>query len=169
MTILRFASVTALAVTAAVPALAAANTHLATHGAWEAFAYTEKAGKVCYAASMPQSRNGGAKTRQAFITVTHRKADKSTNVVSVSIGQAYKAGSAVEMAIGAQEFKLFTSGDGAWAKDSATDAAIVAAMRRGNTATVRATPAKGSAITDTYSLSGISAALAEIGTACGIR
>lgn len=151
---------------AAPPAIAAAGNLLATHGAWEAYAYSEKAGKVCYAASLPDKADG---KRETFLTVTHRPAEKSLNVVSVSAGYAYKAGSEAQVDIDGKKFALFTSGDGAWAKDAATDLLLVEAMKAGTRFQVTGTPAKGKATTDVYSLSGFTAALAAIGKACAVK
>ncbi|MFO1113388.1 MAG: invasion associated locus B family protein [Rhodospirillales bacterium] len=50
--------------------------------------------------------------------------------------------------------------------DATVDRAIVAAMKAGQKMTVRGTSARGTITTDTYSLSGFSAALAAIDKAC---
>ncbi|MFO1120388.1 MAG: invasion associated locus B family protein [Rhodospirillales bacterium] len=50
--------------------------------------------------------------------------------------------------------------------DAAVDRAIVAAMKAGKAMIVRGTSARGTLTTDTYSLSGFSAALAAIDKAC---
>ena len=70
------------------------------------------------------------------------------------------------MNIDGKTFKLFTRGDNAWAYDFAADRAIVAAMKAGQKMTVRGTSRRGTVTTDTYSLSGFSAALAAIDKAC---
>lgn len=170
MKTLMFAAATGLlALSAASQADAAKSNLLATHGVWEAYAYADKAGKVCYIASVPQKTEGSAKGRETFVTVTHRTADKSTNVVNVVAGYAYKAASPVEVEIGANKFKLFTSGDGAWAKDGATDQALVEMMKKGNSLVVRGTPTTGKPTVDTYSLAGFGAAYADIGKACNVK
>lgn len=152
------------------PALGAAAKVLATNGAWEAYAYGEKAGKVCYMASAPKSSEGAAKDRgQPYLSVTHRPADKSINVVSVVAGYAFKKGSDVEVDIDGAKFKMFTNGEGAWMNDAAGDKALVAAMAKGNKMIVRGTPAKGAVTVDTYALTGFSASYGEIGKACGVK
>lgn len=152
------------------PALAAEAKLLAAHGDWEAYVFSEKRGKVCYMASLPKKRDGGPKGRgETFVTVTHRPGEKSTDVVSVTAGYAYKKDSAAELDIDGAAEKLFTAGDGAWASDAKTDKALVGAMIRGRVMTVRGIPAKGAASADTYSLSGFTAAHDEIGKACGVK
>lgn len=156
------------AAAAALPA-AAKTSLLTVHNDWEAYAFAEKAGKVCYAASLPKKTAGSASGRETFVSVTHRPAEKAKNVFSVTAGYVYRDGSAVEVDIDTQKFKLFTSGDGAWARDAATDEALVTALKKGRTLIVRGTPAKGAETVDTYSLSGFTAAHGEIGKACAVK
>lgn len=151
---------------AAGTAVAAGANLLGTHGAWEAYAYSDRSGKVCYAASLPEKMDG---KRETFVTVTHRPAEKALSVVAITGGYAYKAGSGVEVDIDGKKFNLFTSGDGAWAKDADTDRQLVEAMKAGTRLQVTGTPAKGNPTTDLYSLSGFTAAFTEIGKACGVK
>ncbi len=154
---------------AATPASAAPGSKLiATHGDWEAYTFSDKNGKVCYIASLPKSA-GGAKDRETFASVTHRPADNANDVVAITAGYEYAAGSEVEVSIDGRAFKLFTSGDGAWAKDSATDREMVEAMKKGMTMKVTGNPAKGKPTTDTYSLSGFTASYQDISRACGVK
>ncbi len=87
----------------------------------------------------------------------------------MSAGYSYKKGSAVAVVIDGKKFDLFTSGDGAWAKDAATDLLLVEAMKAGSKLQVAGMPASGKATTDVYSLAGFSAAMAAIGKACGVK
>ena len=103
----------------------------------------------------------------AHVLVTHRPADKVKGEVSVSAGYPYKEGKDAEADIDGKKFKLFTRGENAWAYDAAEDRAMVAAMKAGKQLIVRGTSSRGTATTDTYSLSGFSAALAAIDKACG--
>lgn len=161
----------ALGLAVATPALAAAAKLLGTHGAWEAYAYTEKGGKVCYIASAPKSSENSAKDRGGpYVSVTHRPGEKSVDVVGVFAGYAYQKGSEVEVEIdGGTKFKLFTSGDGAWMADAKGDKALAEAMAKGNQMVVRGTPAKGKKTVDTYSLAGFTASRSAINKACGIK
>lgn len=159
-----------LAAAATGPAAAAGSTHLGTFGDWEAYTYGDKAAKVCFAASMPKStRNPPAGRARAFISVTHRPGEKSLNVVSIDAGFPYKAKSEAQVEIGSGKFKLFTDGKSAWVQEAADDKALVDAMKKGNSLTATGQPAKGAAVTDSYSLSGFSAAYARIGEACGVK
>ena len=60
---------------------------------------------------------------------------------------------------------MFSKGDTAWV-DTGNDKKIVAAMKAGQSLKVKGTSWRGTQTEDTYSLSGISAALAAIDKAC---
>jgi hypothetical protein len=62
---------------------------------------------------------------------------------------------------------LFTDGGTAWAFESADDAAVVEAMRKGSRMTVKGRSSRDNPTTDVYSLSGVTAGTRAINTACG--
>jgi hypothetical protein len=138
--------------------------------AWTAFTFKEPAGKVCYIAGEPQkSEPVGIKRKPPVAMVTHRPGEKVANVVSFDEGYLLKEGSDVSLDIGTEKFALFTKGDSAWARTSELDKTIVEVMARGRQAVVKASPQKGPATTDTYSLAGFPQALALIDKACEIK
>lgn len=161
----------AVAVLAAAGAYAAEPKFLGTHKDWNAFAYEESGHKVCYMSSQPKKAEAGGKPRgDIYFLITHRPAEKTMDVVSVMAGYTYKPGSEAMLQIGDKSFKLFTDGDTAWARDDATDKAIVAAIKGGKAnLVVKGTSAKGTQTTDTYSLTGSGAAYQAINEACGVR
>jgi hypothetical protein len=99
--------------------------------------------------------------------VTNRPSDKVKGEVSVASGYVYKDGKDAEAEVDGKKFKLFTRGENAWAYDAGSDKAMVAALKAGRQLIVRGTSSRGTATTDTYSLSGFTAALAAIDKACG--
>ena len=150
-------------------ASADAATFLGTFEAWEALQDREDGKSVCYVGSEPTKARGKYKKRgRTFVLVTHRPAEKSTNVVSVQAGYTYKTGSEVEITIGKTAFNLFTDGGHAFAYDSKSDNELVKAMIRGTAMVVRGTSSRGTLTTDTYSLKGFTAAYKAIGKACKI-
>ncbi|PKU25295.1 invasion associated locus B family protein [Telmatospirillum siberiense] len=152
---------------AATPVLADSAKPLGKSGDWESFTYSDKAGKVCYTASLPKRSLNAPKGRgETYLSITHRPNDKSFDVVSVTSGYAFKKDAPAEIDIGGAKFDLYTTGDGAWARN---DKAVVQAMLKGKTLVVHGTPAKGEAIADTYSLDGFVKAYADIGKACGAK
>jgi hypothetical protein len=159
------------ALISASPALGLAkNGLISVFNDWEAHAATSNSDKACYAGSRPAKQEGKYTNRgPAYVLVTHRPKDKVINVVNVEAGYTYQDGSEVTVSIGSQTFTLFTHGGQAWARDTATDAALVKAMRAGASMTVVGISARGTTTTDTYSLKGFSAAHQAIAQACGVK
>lgn len=139
---------------------------LASVGNWEAYAYSEKNGKVCYAAARADSPRDKGRAGTA-VAVTHRP--KSPGEVSLIASYGFKKDSEAEIQIGGMKHTFFTRGGSAWAKDTKADPAIIAAMVKGRDLVVKAQPAKGAAITDTISLKGFGETLAAIDKACGVK
>jgi hypothetical protein len=138
--------------------------------AWSAYSYKEKSGRVCYLVGEPQKTEPAAAKRKApTAMVTHRPEEKIANVVSFVAGEPLKEGSDAALDIGGTKFDLFTKDDSAWARTADLDKTIVEAMARGKQAVIKATPQKGAATTDSYSLAGFAQALALIDKACGIK
>jgi invasion protein IalB len=141
---------------------------LGTFGSWEAYAYSDAAGKLCYAAARAAKTNGGEARRAGVaLAVTHRA--KSPNEISLVAPFGLKKNADIEIQVGGKKHSFFGKGDAAWAKDAASDKAIVAQLLKAKEVVVRASPAKGSAITDTVMLDGFGAALAAIDKACGVK
>ena len=140
-----------------------------TFGAWSAFVEGSKSQRVCYMAGVPKKEEGKYASRGAtFTMITHRKAGKSRNVVSIRAGYTYKKDSAVIAAIGDKSFTLYTDGGDAWAENK-VDQALVKAMRAGAKMIVKGTSSRGTKTTDTYSLKGFTAAHKAINKACGFK
>lgn len=135
---------------------------------WAAYTYNNGKGKVCYIVSQPtDSQPKGVNRDAVFFVITHRPADKVRNEVNTIIGYPFKKGSTVTMTIdNATGFKLFTSGDGAWAGSKEADSKVVTAMKAGSTMVVRGLSGRGTRTTDKYSLAGVSAAMKKIDEAC---
>ena len=140
-----------------------------TFGAWTAFVEGAKSKRVCYMAGAPKKEEGKYTSRGAtFAMVTHRRAAKSRNVVSIRAGYTYLKDSAVTATIGDETFSLYTDGGEAWAEDK-IDQALVKAMRAGAKMVVKGTSSRGTKTTDTYSLRGFTAAYKTINRACGVK
>ena len=148
----------------------AKSEHLGDAESWSAFAETDKNAKVCFMVGRPvKSEPENLKRGDVYVYVTHRPADKTYNVVSFAAGYPYKDGSDAELAVDTHKFTLFTSKEGAWSRDAATDKAVVEAMAKGKQAVLKGTSARGTNTTDTYSLDGFAAMLAQIDKACGVK
>jgi invasion protein IalB len=153
--------------TAAVHAAEPAPKKLGSFADWEAYAYAEKKGKVCYLLGRPKhSEPKEVKRGDIYLIVSHRSGEKVRDEVSVYVGYPLKDKSEVEAAVGDARFKLFTRDDAAWAKDAQGDRQLVDAMKKGQSLTVKGVSARGTATTDSYSLAGFTAAHNAIDAAC---
>lgn len=149
-------------------ALAAEPAALGTFGDWNAYTYKAADTKVCYVVAQPKDSQSSKKVKRdpIFFIVTNMPGRKVAGEVSTIIGYPFKEQSTVEVKVDEAAFKLFTKGDGAWAESSEMERQIVAAMRNGKALSVKGMSWKGTQTTDRYSLTGISAALDKINTAC---
>ena len=159
---------------AAKPPAAAPNgskaEHLGDAQGWSAFAETDKNAKACFLVGRPiKSEPENLKRGDVYVYVTHRPADKTFNVVSFAAGYPYKEGSDAELAVDTRKFALFTTKESAWSRDAATDKAVVDAMAKAKQAVLKGTSTRGTNTTDTYSLDGFAAMLAQIDKACGVK
>lgn len=137
-------------------------------GAWSAYFYHQKSGRVCYLAGGPQkSEPAKFKRKLPAAMVTHRPEENVANVVSFAAGTPLKEGSDASLNVDGTHFDLFTKGDTAWSRTSELDKTIVEAMAKARLAVLKATPQKGPPTTDIYSLSGFSQTLVLIDKACG--
>lgn len=157
-----------LAIFAATAAQAAEPVVLGTYGDWTAYHFSDDKGKVCFMSSKPVDTScKGCKRGDISFFITHWQADKSKDVISVAIGYPFKSGSEATVEANGRSHKLFTDGEMAWAKDSATDGAIATDVQKGSKLVVKGTSQRGTNTTDTYSLKGSGDAYKAISTECG--
>ena len=140
-------------------ALAQSPSPIGTFKAWTAFTAKEKQGRACYMASQPKStKPKGVKRDEIWILVTHRPYKKVRNEVSVYVGYPFKPDSEAVVDIDGKKYKLFTYNETAWAETRKLDNTLVQAMRKGRRMLLRGVSTRGTKTTDSYSLSGFTAA-----------
>lgn len=143
---------------------------IATAQSWTAYSYPANGGQVCYLVGEPAKKEPAAARRDRVnVLVTHNTAEKTSNVVSFVAGYPYGDKAEADLDIDGKKFKLFTAGDTAWARDGATDKAVVDAMAKGKQAVVKGSSARGTATTDTYALAGFGQMLGQIDKACNVK
>jgi hypothetical protein len=137
---------------------------------WTAYSAREKSGQICYIVGEPtKSDPANIKRDPVHLLVTHNTGEKTTSVVSFIAGYGFKDGSPADLDIGGKKFNLFTKDDTAWARDAATDKAIVESMLKAKQAVIKGSSARGTATTDTYTLAGFGQVLGEIDKACKVK
>ena len=153
-------------------AAAQAPTSIGTFKAWNAYVSNDDAnGKTCFAASQPtnskysQSISGRGDT---FFMITTIPTKSIRNEASTIIGFPFKAGSDVTVNVDGTDFKMFfndTAGETAWSVPD-TEPTLIEAMKKGTKLTVTSTSGRGTDVADSYSLSGVTAALDAVTKEC---
>ena len=122
---------------AMVVAPAQAATSIGTFKQWGAYTSSDSNGKMCFVASQPQS--------------SKYQPDNVKVVVEID---------------GKTQFVMFTDKDSAWIENPSQESDLIAAMKGGSRMIVTGKSRRGTLTTDTYSLSGVTAALDAMSKEC---
>ena len=144
-------------------------TLLGQFGDWGAYKASPGGKLVCFALSKPTKAvtdPAGRSRDQSYAFVTTRPAEKVKNEVSVIVGYPQKSGADATASIGSANYVMYTQNDGAWVKNAAEESQMVDEMRKGSELVVKSVSTHGTKTTDTYSLKGISDALAKVAAEC---
>jgi hypothetical protein len=138
---------------------------LGSFGDWNAFSVQ---GKTCYALGSPKERQPKAKLKDssAYVFISTRPGEGVKNEVAVNLGYPTKDNSSAVADVDGDTFELVTKGNNAWVKNTAKEKEFVESLKSGSKLIVKASSSKGSATTDTYSLKGLSEALARVAQEC---
>ena len=163
------ASLAMAGVAAAAPSPAA--TPAGTFQNWNFYTAGDGGSQVCFIASQPTDSKYSKPVSgrdPAFFQVTTIPSKNIRNEASSIVGYTFAADAAVVADVDGTKFKMFLDAsypDTTWAQPD-QEAALVTAMRHGHVLTLSGTSKRKTTITDTYSLSGIGAALDAMTKAC---
>ncbi len=153
--------ISAMAVSAS---MAQSPTKINQFNAWGAYSYKNGGNKVCYVLSIPTKKEPADRDHgDIFFLVSQKPGQNVSYEPQVEVGYPFKEGSNVIVDIDGKSFSMFTKGRNAWVENAAMEPALVKAMRAGRSMNVSAKSRRGTGTSYTYSLSGITAALKEIG------
>ncbi|MDX2290354.1 MAG: invasion associated locus B family protein [Hyphomicrobiaceae bacterium] len=159
-------SILVLSTTLLATAASAANL-VKTYRDWSVFAHDEAQKKICFAASQPTASEPASANRDSvFFYVSAWPKDGVKNEVSVRLGYPVKKGSAVTVSVGNNSFELFAKDDKAFVADATQELKLLEAMKAGSVMKIEATSERGMTTSDSYSLIGISGALAGLAQQC---
>ncbi len=138
-----------------------------TQGAWGLYADSATPKQVCFVAAQPQSvEPKGANRGPIYFYITSWPKDGVKAEPSAKVGYPIDAQKDMSVTVGADTFNLFAKGERGFVADSAEEQRLIDALKKGSTAVVKATSTRGTETTDTYSLSGITAALDKMAQTC---
>ncbi len=142
-------------------------TQIASFGDWGAFLAQDGREKTCYVLAQPQKRDPSKLKRDpAYVFISNRPRENIHNEVSVMMGFPMKDGGDAEADVAGTSFDLVSKGTNAWIKNPAQEAEFIAAMKKSAKLVVKASSLKGHLTTDSYSLAGLSLALARAEKEC---
>ena len=135
---------------------------LGRFGNWTAATYTEGGRKVCYAFTRASKSEGAGSRQNVMLTVTHRP--QGRDQVALRAGYTYARNAEVSVTVGSTELEFYTAQDNAFAREGAR---AVSAFRAGANAVAKGQGPQGrGTATDTFSLSGFTAAYEAISKEC---
>jgi hypothetical protein len=138
-----------------------------SYGDWGVYTAQTGRSKICYALSQPKDRLPKNLNRDpAYLFVSFRPAENVKNEVALVLGFAAKENGPAEAAVGNASYALITKATNAWLKNPAEEGQAISTMARSGTMTVKTQSARGSSLTDRYSLNGFSKALEHARKEC---
>ena len=136
---------------------------------WDLHVFEDADGKTCVVASHPiDSQPTNILRSEILFMVTDFPADGAQNEIHVEMG--YPLDSPVSVNVDDGPTFTMTWGwegrEGAWFENEVENDLLITAMKRGQTMVIRARSTRGTNTIDTYSLIGITAALARAAEEC---
>ncbi len=133
---------------------------------WSAYAATGNA-KVCFAVAKPKEISPKAVKRgPIFFYISRWPGDNVVDEISVKMGYPFSEGAKATAIIDGAKFELFTKDEGAFVEKPEMEAKLIEAMKSGSTMKIDGKSARGTNTSDTYSLKGLSDALARAAKEC---
>lgn len=143
----------------ALALLLAPRDALGVYEGWGAF--RDASPLRCYAIAQPMRRGSGA-----FASIASWPRAGARNQLHVRLSRPRRADARVTLSIGERRFELQAGPNDAWAPDTRTDAAVVAAMREGRSMSVETVSANGAPFVDSYPLKGAATAIDAAALGC---
>ena len=160
----RLAPFAVLVALCATPAAAQSVQALGEFRDWAAYSAADGTGQVCFALSKPTDVSPAVDGyTQAYLYLTNRPAEGVSNEVNLVAGFIFAPDQPATLTVSGKSFDLFTQRDAAWLLDATQTDDLAGALRAGSTVTVEGTSEKGILVTETFSLSGATAASRAIG------
>ncbi len=140
---------------------------LGTFKYWTAWTNKDANGVICYISSEPQDKQPTNVNRDPIhFMIIHRKGLGTKNEVQTIVGYPISETSSPSVIIDGKTYPMLAEGSAAWLASPKDEASFVDGMKRGTEMIVKGRSKRGTNTTDTYSLSGVTAAMAEIDKTC---
>jgi len=157
----------AIAIVLTAPASAQSVKLIGEFRSWSAYSATEQSGAVCFALTRPTEVTPQPDNfTEAYLYLTHRPALGVRNELNLVAGFTFAADTPASVSVGGQTFDLFTSKDAAWLKNPSQNDDLAGALRAGSAVVIEGTTDGGIKVSETFSLSGATAASKAIENDC---
>lgn len=157
----------ALSFSATAGAMAQQVESLGSFRDWTAWKGSDSNGPICYVSSQPQTTAPNNVNRDPIhFLIIHRSGLGTKNEAQTLVGYPLEANSKPQVTVDGKGYDMVVDGSAAWLASASDEAAFVAGMKAGSTMVVKARSQRGTDTTDTYSLSGVTAAMNVIDEAC---
>lgn len=166
-TLVKVGAACAIVLLSALPAAAQTVKLLGEYRSWAAYAASESTGPVCFALTRPsQVTPTPDGYTQSWLYLTNRPTEGVRNEINLVAGYIFAADTPATATVGSQTFELFTQADAAWLLDPSQSDSMASALRAGSSVVIVGTSDKGIKISETFSLSGATAASRAIEGNC---
>jgi len=140
---------------------------LGDHKDWSAYTTSQGDNKLCFTISKPKNVSPKPNDyKQSYLYITHKPNENIKNEINFVAGFEFAPNSNASINVGGQLYPLFVKGDAAWLDDVSKANNLVGQMRAGSILTISGLTVTGVKITQTFSLSGVTAASRAIDRAC---
>ena len=138
-----------------------------TFSDWSLFTDDRKPHQFCFVTSVPKGSEPPDTAREApHLYISAWPKDGVKSEVSVFLGFPAKKNTEVTANVPPAGFRMSANDDRAYVQDATQELKLVDAMKKGSKITIAATTQTGTAVSDSYSLSGLGQAIAELQTSC---
>lgn len=149
------------------PAAAQAPDFRGQHNDWRVFTRGTGPERVCYAVTRPtESRPGDVAHGEVYFFVSSWASGAAREQPSFMAGYELRPDNPPRASIGNDRVTFFVSDQEGFVEERRDETRLVDAMRRGATMRVEAVSARGTNTAYIFSLSGITAALRQVGELC---
>lgn len=135
---------------------------------WAVFNSDGAGNKVCFIISQPKSYDPMPVSRHGdvFFYVSRRPADGVEAEPSLKVGYEFKPDSKVNVSVDGKDFPFMTTKQYAFPDDGVSLSSMVGTMRAGSDMKVTGVSARGTKVTYSFSLSGVTASYNKLDDAC---
>jgi len=157
----------AIAALLTAPALAQSVRLIGEFRSWSAYSATEQTGPVCFALTRPTEITPQPDGFSgAYLYLTNRPSIGVRNELNLVAGFTFAADTPATATVSGQTFELFTDKDAAWLKNPSQNDNLAGALRAGSSVVIEGTSDNGIKVSQTFSLSGATAASRAIEGNC---